>query len=421
MVRKVRSRKDGILGALKELESKTDNAERRARLAREVFALTTLEGAGVPKVLDHNTHDYRNSQVELYAVMEWIDGPTLTERVSGNPMSIDESVSVALGLASTLGKCHNAKILHRDVKPDNIILRNGNLSEPILVDFGLAWQEDSELTAEFRTGRDEDLSSRFLRLPEAAPGMHAMDEKSDVAGLVGVLFYMVTGLAPRQLEDSKGLLPHEALSDMIPNVVKADKRWVRLSRIFRVGFQVRINQRFQTAQQLEVGLKSVNAEAGSDASANMLREESEKLTELFASTRVKLRDETRDSMSEAHTVFLKQFTLPSGMVMGGSGPNASDFGRRIETHFFVMRQGYPDIKATFSYTTVTDGTSVSAYYNIDGGAPEEYYQGRIADKDSLIEAAVSAGVKCCAGVLAVFRRTFESRHNQRNLADVFGP
>ena len=134
IIRKVRDHYGGSLGALKEFEPQSDNEERRARLAREVFALKTLHGLGVPKVLDDNTQDYEDRRIPLYAVMEWIEGPTLEGKVSGNPMGIDESISVVLGLASTLQKCHEAKIVHRNTLDNLTHLRSSFTAFGILSD-----------------------------------------------------------------------------------------------------------------------------------------------------------------------------------------------------------------------------------------------------------------------------------------------
>lgn len=422
LVRKVKNFETGGIGALKELELESDNDERRARLAREVFALKTLNVSGVPKILDDNTAHYKERETRLYVVMEWIEGPRLQDVVSGGPLGLDEAIPAAVCLASILQKCHSAGIVHRDVKPDNVILRNGKLSDLVLVDFGLARQQDSEVTVDFGTSQGEDMGSRFLRLPEAAPGMHAMDERSDITSLVGVLFYMITGVAPRQLEDSKGSAPHEALADKIPSAVRNDKRWPRLSRVFRTAFQIPIHQRFQTLEQLEVSLRMVTEDQASGSNDAAMKDESDKLAELMSSSRIVQRDKIRKSMVGAHRKFIEQFVLPSGVVMGGSGPNSSDFGRKVETHFYIHREGNPDIQAKFTIITITDGSNISASFGVEGGALEQYYEGLVADNESLLEATETAGKKCCARVLHLFRNRLvvEDEFHAHGLADIFG-
>ena len=138
-------------------------------------------------------------------------------------------------------------IHHRDVKPDNIILRNGLTEAPVLVDFGMSWtKSDYDRAREFETKVGQEIGNRFLRLPEHTPGRHLHDSRSDLTLVVGLLFYTLAGEAPRSLRDLRGAMPHEVSADCFAPLTTQDPRWPRIRRIFNVGFQENIDFRFQT-------------------------------------------------------------------------------------------------------------------------------------------------------------------------------
>lgn len=405
-VLKVKNRSTGVIGALKQIIPGNENTKRRNRMAREALALKTINDRGVPRILDGNTDLWEDPNSHLYIVMEWIEGKTLERFVSGKPLSINKAMSLTTRLAEILEICHREGVLHRDIKHDNIILREGKIEDPVIVDFGLAWQSDHEMTTGFLTSPGEDLTSRFLALPEAVSNMHMMNEVSDVTSLVGVLFYAVTGLAPRQLSDSQGKLPHEALSDQIPKAVIEDSCWPKLTKVFRIGFQQIQRSRFQHADELRRYLMQLDTKPETSSAESAIKEEHEKLEELFGSTEVSSGDELIRIMMQAHQFFLEQFELPKELTKGGTGPNAGSHGTQVTTNFYVTRQLSQDIQVRFDHISVTDGNKISSSFKVEGG-PITYYDGPAVDKDSFFEAAKSAGKNCCAETLRLFREKFE--------------
>ena len=223
-------------------------------MQQEANALVALDGNGVPLLLSSNVDQWNETGRDLYLVMEWIEGPTLSEACYTRPLTIDEAVAVAVAVSilNTVESCHELPIFHRDLKPDNVILRHGCHGDPILVDFGMAWAkatEDEPRT--FDTPAGQELGNRFLRLPEFAPGRDARDPRSDVSMVVGLLFYMLTNMAPRALDDGNGRMPHEAFEARFPESVRLDRRWIRIRRTFNVGFQSSLELRFQNVTQLK--------------------------------------------------------------------------------------------------------------------------------------------------------------------------
>ena len=113
----------------------------------------------------------------------------------GKAIDVDTGLACVKELASVLNRCHENDFTHRDLKPANIVLRNSDITTPVLVDFGLSFnnaEEDNPLTR-----LNEEVGNRFLRLPEHRRGGRA--PASDVTQLAGIFFYIITGHEPRVL------------------------------------------------------------------------------------------------------------------------------------------------------------------------------------------------------------------------------
>lgn len=121
--------------ALKVLTLLEDlRAETRLRFLREIYALSSLRHRHIAHALDFGSAEGR-----LYYAMERIDGPTLHRKVLAEGPATDAQVlQLMAGLASALEALRRADLVHRDVKPGNVILRGGRWDDPVLIDFGLA-------------------------------------------------------------------------------------------------------------------------------------------------------------------------------------------------------------------------------------------------------------------------------------------
>ncbi len=126
---------DQVLGrdvALKVLRSTSADETERARFAGEARTLASLNHPGLVTVLDAGIVDE-----QPYLVMELIEGPTLRQRINdGGPLDPAEVESLGALLADALAYAHDHGVVHRDVKPSNILLRADGRS--VLTDFGIA-------------------------------------------------------------------------------------------------------------------------------------------------------------------------------------------------------------------------------------------------------------------------------------------
>jgi len=129
------------------------------RFDREAKALAKLTHANIVKVIDYGEHEGNP-----YLVMPYLPGGTLKERLKGKPLSWQESTRLLIPIARGLDFAHRQGMIHRDVKPSNIIITADG--EPTLTDFWIAKIMDEEsildLTGTERSGRHARIHSAWL-------------------------------------------------------------------------------------------------------------------------------------------------------------------------------------------------------------------------------------------------------------------
>ena len=155
------------------------------RFRREARAIAKLSSPYVVGVIDADEQDSTP-----YIVLEYVEGSTLKEQIrSRGPLPVEESVAYAIEIARGLQAAHEAHIVHRDVKPQNVLLDEDGGAR--VTDFGIARSLiDEGLTADGRVLGTTDYVS-----PEQALG-HAVTPQSDLYSLGVVLFEMLTGDVP---------------------------------------------------------------------------------------------------------------------------------------------------------------------------------------------------------------------------------
>lgn len=234
---------------LKKLKRNDEPADRR-RMRQEVVNLQVVGAAGgsVPQVVDGNTEESENPGVELYFVMEHVEGETLERRIDqSGPMSIDEAINAALDISRTVKTGHEVRVLHRDLKPANVILRQDD-GAAVIVDYGLSFNDEADVDI---TQVDERIKNSFLALPETnASGGDQRDRRSDVTAICAILFYCLTGIKPGQLLDEHGRAPHKRDgADLLKGFPK-DLRAHYLDAVLSRGFRFKTDDRFQSVEQL---------------------------------------------------------------------------------------------------------------------------------------------------------------------------
>jgi serine/threonine protein kinase len=163
----------------------------RARFVREALVLRALDHPQVVRYVDHG----QDEQGVPFLVMEWLDGHDLAAHLAAcGAMSVDEVVELGAALASSLHAAHESGVVHRDVKPQNVMLVNDSLSSPRLIDFGMAWSARNTYGGGRLTAAGTVIGSPNYMAPEQLQG--SCDAKSDIYGLGATLFQCLTGEPP---------------------------------------------------------------------------------------------------------------------------------------------------------------------------------------------------------------------------------
>jgi serine/threonine protein kinase len=175
------------------------------RFEREAKALGRLSHPNIMKV-----HDYGEHEGSPYLVMEYIQGGTLKEKM-GKPLPWREAIQILQPIAEALDYAHSQNMIHRDVKPSNILLTQRG--QPMLTDFGIAKILDLEDTQDL-TGTSAAMGTPEYMSPEQATAKN-VDHRADIYSLGIVLYEMVTGRKPFVADTPMAILIKHA-TDPLP-------------------------------------------------------------------------------------------------------------------------------------------------------------------------------------------------------------
>ena len=188
LVFKVEDRRTGSPYALKVLrpEFSMDRAA-RARFEREIRILAKLCHPSIPRVVEWGCH-----QDLMFFVSRLVTGENLAEvLLQRGKLAISESVSLVVSVAEALHSAHQARVIHRDLKPGNIMVSKGG--EIFLIDFGIAKSVRADWTKLTKTGHF--VGTPQYMAPEQLRGL-PIDERSDIYSLGVVFFALLTGQLP---------------------------------------------------------------------------------------------------------------------------------------------------------------------------------------------------------------------------------
>jgi serine/threonine-protein kinase len=243
---------DGNPVALKVLHPQLAVSVTAERFLREIAFLERIDHGNIAALID-----YGESEFLIYYVMEYVGGPTARERMTRQgAMEVVEVLGLGGDLLSALQYAHERGIVHRDVKPENIVLSDRGA---VLLDFGIARAVASSGTDRLTRSGFAVGTSTYMS-PEQIEGAEDLDHRSDIYSLGCVLFECLAGHPPfssshedlvLRMHLDPGDRPDLAASreDLSPALVDAVTRALEQER----------DARWQSAQAM--------AEALSDASA----------------------------------------------------------------------------------------------------------------------------------------------------------
>src|SRR5688572_4661464 len=241
----------------------TDN-ERLRRFETEACAASSLNH---PNIL--TIHEIGSENGWHFITMELIDGVTLRQHSTAKELTLREMLDVSIQVASALTAAHAAGIIHRDIKPDNIMVRSDGYVK--VLDFGLAklteqqnHLSDPEAATIVKTEPGMIMGTASYMSPEQARGQE-VDARSDIWSLGVVLYELIAGRLPFEGQTS---------SDVISMILQKEPRILRqhasdvppeLERIVGKALTKDRDERYQTAKDLLIDLKRLKEQLTVDA------------------------------------------------------------------------------------------------------------------------------------------------------------
>lgn len=248
--------------ALKILPASIGSDDRIRRLIREAKAASALNHPNILTIYEIDEIDS-----EHFIATEFIEGQTLRERIRVAPLKPGEAIDIGIQVASALCATHTVGIVHRDVKPENIMIRRDGIVK--VLDFGLAKlardlpdaREVSEAPTQalLNTAPGMVLGTAPYMSPEQARGLE-LDARTDIWSLGCVLYEMITTRQP-----FAGATMADVLSEILNRepdslVYQVSEKPRELERIVRRALRKDREERYQTAKDLLIDLKDLKNE-----------------------------------------------------------------------------------------------------------------------------------------------------------------
>src|SRR5690348_11528883 len=150
----------------------------------------------------------------LFYVMPFVDGESLRSRLDREKqLPIDEAVRIAVALAGALEYAHQNGVIHRDMKPENVLLKAG---QPVIADFGIALAVSNAGGARV-TQTGLSLGTPQYMSPEQATGDRAIDARSDIYSLGAMTYEMLVGDPPHLASTAQAIIA-KVLTERPPSV-----------------------------------------------------------------------------------------------------------------------------------------------------------------------------------------------------------
>jgi Tol biopolymer transport system component/predicted Ser/Thr protein kinase len=257
-----------------------DSAKDPAALERFRREAQAASGLNHPNIC--TIYDIGEEGGAAYIVMEYIDGQTLTNRIEGKPMRLNEVLELAVQIADALDAAHSQGIVHRDIKPANIFITHNGQAK--VLDFGLA-----KYTAEAHSGRaatgvtssmptaadahlltspGSTIGTISYMSPEQAMG-EDIDRRTDLFSLGIVLYEMVTGRQAFSGNTSAAVFDGILNRAPTPALQINPQLPPRMAEIIEKAMEKDVKLRYQTASDLRVDLQRLRRESDTHGSTKI--------------------------------------------------------------------------------------------------------------------------------------------------------
>jgi serine/threonine protein kinase/Tfp pilus assembly protein PilF len=250
--------------ALKILPSDVVDDQSDERVRRFIQEAKAASALNHPNILTIYEIDEIDS--EHFIATEFIDGETLRARIKKGPLTAADALDVGIQVANALSSTHSVGIIHRDIKPDNIMLRPDGIVK--VLDFGLAklsrerqMETDSLAPTQnmINTAYGMVLGTAHYMSPEQARGME-LDARTDVWSLGCVLYEMISGrqpfAGPTTIDVMSGIL-HREPDSLVPHLSEGPRE---LDRVIQRALRKDRDERYQTVKDFMIDLRDLKRE-----------------------------------------------------------------------------------------------------------------------------------------------------------------
>ena len=262
--------------ALKLLPSDVVDERTGDRVRRFVQEAKAASALNHPNIL--TIYEIDEIESEQFIATEFIDGQTLRDRIRTGPLKAIDALDIGIQVASALNATHSVGITHRDIKPDNIMLRHDGIVK--VLDFGLAKLTREREPAEtdslaptqnfINTAAGVVMGTAHYMSPEQTRGLD-VDHRSDIWSLGCVLYEMISGRqpfhGPTTIDVMSGILDREPES-LLPHLAEGPRD---LDRVIARALRKDREQRYQTVKDLLIDLRDLKRELESQSHRSFSR------------------------------------------------------------------------------------------------------------------------------------------------------
>ncbi len=241
--------------ALKFLpQDRVSDPDARKRMIREARAASSLRHKNICPI-----YEVVETEENVFIAMALIEGGSLRDRIKQGPLSLESAIDIGIQVAEGLHVAHEAGIVHRDVKPGNILLekesgdgRDGSRMHPVIVDFGLALSADESRMS----GKGEAVGTVAYMSPEQTLA-RKLDRRTDIWSLGVTLYEMLDGQVPFPADSWAAVFDQIRNRPPLPLTARRSDIPRQLEEIVGRCLAKNIEERFQTGLEVAAALRSL--------------------------------------------------------------------------------------------------------------------------------------------------------------------